>query len=155
MDGIRRVRTGWVTEIEKETEVASWARPAGVYTDTQFELIKRQISLWETGGKDGSGLRDWMPNGAFLAPRGVRATGESLNSLVIKWHEEYTHLRIQLKSLFGSSDGRWLAIEWSWSATRKVDGASGVTPDAIVVELQDGKITRWQEYFDTFGSVEF
>ena len=129
--------------------------PVGVYTNAQLELVRRQISFWETNSDDAGGLADWLPDGVLTAPRGVHETSSSLPSVVNRWHEEFGDLHVELISLFGSTDGRWLAIEWSWFVKRKSDGASGITFDAIIVELRDGKIVRWREYFDTFGSVEF
>lgn len=129
--------------------------PIGVYTASQLELVRRQISFWETNSDESGGLADWLPEGVLTAPRGVYEESGSLPAVVDRWHEEFGDLRVELISMFGTADGRWLAIEWSWFVTRKSDGASGTTLDAIIVELRDGKIASWREYFDTFGSVEF
>ena len=129
--------------------------PVGKYTDLQLELVRRQISLWETNSDEAGGLADWLPDGVLTAPRGVRDPTGSLPSVVNRWHEDFGDLHVELISMFGSADGRWLAIEWSWFVKRKSDGASGTTLDAIIVELQGGKIASWREYFDTFGSIEF
>ena len=129
--------------------------PIGVYTVGQLDLVRRQISLWETNSDEAGAVADWLPEGVLTAPRGVREQSGSLPAVVNEWHQHFGDLRVELVSLFGSADGQWLAIEWTWSVTRKSDGASGTTPDAIIVQLQDGKILSWREYFDTFGSVEF
>ena len=129
--------------------------PIGTYTAEQLDLVRRQISFWETNSDDAGALADWLPEGVLTAPRGVREVSGSLPAVVNGWHQMFGDLHVDLESLFGSTDGRWLGIEWTWTVTRKSDGASGTTPDAIIVELQDGKILSWREYFDTFGSVEF
>ncbi len=46
-------------------------------------------------------------------------------------------------------DGDWGAVEWIWSETRRADGRRFATDDAIIVEVRDGKIAYWREYFDT------
>lgn len=130
-------------------------RPQGVYTEEQLALVQRQISLWETNSNDGGGLADWLPEGILTAPRGVREKSGALPGVVELWHRSFGDLHIEALSLFGSPDGEWLAIEWTWTVRRKSDGATGTTTDAIVVQLHEGKIASWREYFDTFGSVEF
>ena len=129
--------------------------PRGNFTPEHLDLVRRQIRLWETNDHGAEALADWLPDGVLTAPRGVHEVSTSLREVVDGWHLLFTDLHVELTSLFASSDGRWLSIEWTWQATRKSDGASGTTPDAIVVELRDGKIASWREYFDTFGSIEF
>ncbi len=129
--------------------------PRGSYSEDQLQLVRRQISVWETNGEDPSGLADWRPDGVLTAPRGVSVIAPEIATVIDGWHKLFANLRIELTSLFASADGAWMALEWTWNVTRRVDGATSSTPDAIVVELRDGKIASWREYFDTFGSVEF
>ncbi len=129
--------------------------PRGSYSDDQLELVLRQISLWETNRDDVGAFNDWLPDGVLVAPRGVRVAVPDIASAIAGWHELFMDLRIEVSSLFASIDGCWLAIEWTWNMTRRSDGAQDSTPDSIIVELREGKIVEWREYFDTFGSVEF
>lgn len=129
--------------------------PRGFYSQDQLDLVYRQIQFWQTNDDFGAALADWLPDGVLTAPRGVHEEAGSLPDVVAGWHRLFTDLHIELTSLFASPDDRWLSIEWSWLVTRRSDGATGTTLDAIVVELQDGKIASWREYFDTHGSVEF
>lgn len=129
--------------------------PIGVYTDHQLDLVRRQIAFWETNSNAAGGLEDWLPEGVLTAPRGVRESTDALPAVVETWHQLFRDLHIEILSLFGSADGQWLAIEWTWLVTRRSDGATGVTTDAIIVQLHEDKIFSWREYFDTFGSVEF
>lgn len=129
--------------------------PEGQYTDEHLDLVHRQISLWETNGEVAEGLADWLPDGVLEAPRGIRVEAADLPASIGEWHRSFRDLRIELVTLFVSSDSEWLAIEWTWTATRRRDGATGVTPDAIIVRLRNNKIASWREYFDTANSVEF
>ncbi|QNE46195.1 nuclear transport factor 2 family protein [Glaciihabitans sp. INWT7] len=129
--------------------------PKGVYTAQQLDLVRRQISFWETNSDTARGSADWRAEGVLTAPRGVREESGALAAVVETWHRSFRDLHIEILSLFGSADGEWLAIEWTWQVTRKSDGATGTTTDAIIVELHEGRIASWREYFDTFGSVEF
>ena len=129
--------------------------PRGSFTPEQLALVRRQISMWENN-RDGVGAAaDWCTDGELTAPRGVRVAAGDIAGVIRGWHELLTDLHVELTALFASPDGNWLAVEWSWHCTRRRDGARSVTPDAIVVELRDGRIASWREYFDTFGSVEF
>ena len=54
----------------------------------------------------------------------------------------------------GVGDGNKVAVEWTWEVSRRADGARSTTFDAIIVDLVDGKIKSWREYFDLSTSVE-
>lgn len=129
--------------------------PDGTHTAAQLALVRRQISLWETNNDSMKASADWLPEGVLTAPRGIRVATADILGVITGWHDEFTNLKVDLRSLVASADGTWLAIEWTWDVTRKSDGARSVTFDAIIVELREGKILQWREYFDTFGSVEF
>jgi ketosteroid isomerase-like protein len=55
---------------------------------------------------------------------------------------------------FAAPDGKKVAIEWDWAITRKRDGNRGISHDAIMVDLKDGKIASWREYYDPAASGE-
>lgn len=129
--------------------------PRGSFTAEQLALVRRQISMWENNRDDVGAGDDWCDDGELTAPRGVRVLAGDIAEAIRGWHEALTDLYVELTALFASPDGNWLAIEWSWHATRRRDLERSITPDAIIVELRDGKIASWREYFDTFGSVEF
>lgn len=127
----------------------------GSYTPGQLALVRRQMRAWTDGDVEGA-VPDWAEEGVLTAPRGVRVRTADLPGVIRQWAEMFGDLEIGLRSLFASEDGRWLAIEWTWTVTRRSDGARGAAVDAIIAELdEDGLIVGWREYFDTFGSVEF
>ena len=130
------------------------SRPRGRYSQHHLDLVTRQIELWVTNSDTGA-TADWLSEGLLTAPRGVRVATADLLSVIEGWHRLFTDLHIDLQSLVVTDDEAWMAIEWTWRVTRRSDGATSVTDDAIIVELRDGKVLAWREYFDTFGSVEF
>jgi limonene-1,2-epoxide hydrolase len=72
-----------------------------------------------------------------------------------KLHRDYYNLLINIKNIFVTADGTRLAVEWDWTITRRSDGLTSTTPDAIIAELdQNGEILSWREYFDLSTSVE-
>jgi ketosteroid isomerase-like protein len=129
-------------------------RPNGRYKDEHLALVTRQMDLWITN-RDTGATADWLPEGELTAPRGTRVKTADLLSVIDGWHKSFSDLQIDLRSLVVSEDGAWMTLEWIWTVTRRADGEVSVTEDAIVVELRDGKVLSWREYFDTFGSVEF
>jgi ketosteroid isomerase-like protein len=69
--------------------------------------------------------------------------------------QHYEDVEITVSNVFGSPDGTYIGLEWTYASTRKSDGQRSVTPDAIIVEMHDGLIRSWREYFDLSTSVEF
>ena len=145
----------WLTDTTNGMAAMEETTPRGSFTAGQLALVRRQISMWENNRDDVGAGDDWCADGELTAPRGVRLLAEDIAEAIRGWHEVLTDLYVELTALFASPDGNWLAIEWSWHARRRRDLAQSITPDAIIVELRDGKIASWREYFDTFGSVEF
>ena len=130
-------------------------QPKGTYTERQLSLVRRQIELWEQNRDEVGALDDWATDGVLTAPRGVRVGAAAIPGVIDGWHTLFRDLRGDLTSLFATTDGQWVAIEWTWHVTRRSDGATSSTPDAIIVEMRNDKIVEWREYFDSFGSVEF
>lgn len=127
----------------------------GPHSADQLALVERQIAVWSTGVDTVGALADWSPDGVLTAPRGVRLGASEVMDVIRGWHREFRDLQIDVSSLVSSHDGEWMAIEWTWNVTRRSDGASSAMSDAIIVELSNGKIVQWREYFDTYDSVEF
>ena len=70
------------------------------------------------------------------------------------YFKDFSNLKVTVENVFTSTDGKKLAIEWDWAVTRKRDGKRGTSHDAIIVDLTDGKIASWREYYDPASSVE-
>jgi len=126
----------------------------GPHTQAQHELVWRQARAWITNDCIESAL-DWHSRGVLTAPRGVCVAAPEIPGVIAQWHGMFGDLEIAIESIAASADGTWLWIEWGWTVTRRSDGRRGRTADAIVVEIDDGAIVGWREYFDTWNSVEF
>ena len=70
------------------------------------------------------------------------------------YFKDFTGLHVTLKNLIVSPDGNKLALEWDWAITRRKDGKRAISHDAIMVDLKDGKIASWREYYDPAASGE-
>ena len=115
-------------------------------------LVERQARAWEDGNFD-LAAGDWQPDGALISPGGMFPV-ESLRDVMAGYHARFMDLTVVITNVFLASDGRKGAVEWLWTVTRRSDGARGATPDAIIVDLVDGKISSWREYFNLLGSIE-
>jgi limonene-1,2-epoxide hydrolase len=117
------------------------------------ELVLRQARAWEHNDLS-LALDDWHPTGVLVSPAGIWQVTD-LATEMAKLHRDYHNLLINIKTIFATADGTRLAIEWDWTITRRSDGLTSTTPDAIIAELdQNGKILSWREYFDLSTSVE-
>ncbi len=121
-------------------------------TDGLVAMLERQANAWKTGDFSAASA-DWHPDGVLTAP-GNRVPYAALPETIRRFHSEYGDLDVTITNAFASADGSKLALEWLWTVTRRRDGARSSTPDAILVDLEDGKILSWREYFDTALAVE-
>jgi ketosteroid isomerase-like protein len=117
-----------------------------------IDLVERQARSWELGDWE-LGAGDWLPDGELVSPAG-RVPARDLERELAEFHASYRDLRVEVRNVFSTPDGAKVAIEWDWEVTRRRDGVRGLTHDAIIVDLVDGKIASWREYFDLGGSVE-
>jgi ketosteroid isomerase-like protein len=117
-----------------------------------LDLVDRQARAWEHEDWE-LAAGDWLPDGELVSPAG-RVAARDLERELTEFHARYTDLRITVLNVFSTSDSAKVAIEWDWEVTRRRDGTRGITHDAIILDLADGKIASWREYFDLAGSVE-
>jgi ketosteroid isomerase-like protein len=115
-------------------------------------MLERQAEAWKTGDFSVAAA-DWHPEGVLTAP-GNRIPVAALPETVRQFHADYGDLDVTITNAFASADGSKVALEWLWTVTRRRDGLRSMTPDAIVIDLEDGLIRSWREYFDTATAVE-
>ena len=115
-------------------------------------LVERQAHAWERNDFD-LAASDWLPDGELISPGG-RVSAARMRSSIQEFHRLYKDLVVTITNVFSSPDGSKVAIEWTWSVTRRRDGARSDTHDGILVDLVDGKIRSWREYYDLSTSVE-
>ncbi len=117
-----------------------------------LDLVARQARAWEQGDF-AVAAADWRADGELTSPGG-RVPASAIEAEISSFHENYADLSVTVKNVFASPDGGQVAIEWDWEVTRRSDGVRGLTQDAIIVDLVEGKIASWREYFDLGDSVE-
>ena len=120
--------------------------------DWPMGMLQRQAKAWTTGDFSLASA-DWHPDGVLTAP-GNRVPFANLAETIRRFHVDFVDLDVTITNAFASADGVKIAFEWLWTVSRRRDGARSTTPDAIIVDLKDGKIMEWREYFDTANAVE-
>jgi ketosteroid isomerase-like protein len=137
--------TSWLVSSSYATEGSSKA--------AEFRaLVERQVQAW-TKNDFSIGADDWAPDGELRSPGG-EAKKSTLQATMADYFEHFRDLSVVVTQTFMSADGTRAAIEWDWNVTRIRDGARGTTHDAIIVDLEHGKIKSWREYFDFGRSVD-
>jgi ketosteroid isomerase-like protein len=143
----QRKRFLWVVMLSMSALVLHAANP-----DSARQLVERQAHAWE---KQDFTLAagDWLPTAVLMSPEG-NTPALGMPASMKDYFKDFADLHVTLKNLIVSPDGNKLALEWDWAITRKKDGKRGISHDAIMVDLKDGKIASWREYYDPAASGE-
>jgi ketosteroid isomerase-like protein len=116
------------------------------------QLVERQARAWEK--QDFTlAASDWLPTAVLMSPEG-NTPAPQMPASMKDYFKDFSNLHVTIKNVFASPDGKKLAVEWDWAITRRKDGKRGVSHDAIIVDLQGGKIASWREYYDPAASGE-
>jgi ketosteroid isomerase-like protein len=125
---------------------------AGAQQSSARQLVERQARAWEK--QDFTlAASDWLPTAVLTSPEGNTPAGNMAASMK-DYFKDFSDLQVTIKNFFATPDGKKVAIEWDWAITRKKDGKRGISHDAIMVDLKDGKIASWREYYDPAASGE-
>lgn len=112
------------------------------------KLVERQAQAWENANSEAI-IADFAENGVFIAP-GISLKGkEDIKKAAEDYFKGFTDTKIKITRIFGK--GKEGAMEWTWSDKNKKTGEKSQLEDAIIFELEDGKIIYWREYFDKPG----
>jgi ketosteroid isomerase-like protein len=114
----------------------------GMAQNSARQLVERQARAWEKQDFN-LAASDWLPTAVLMSPEGNTPAPQMASSMK-DYFKDFTDLHITIKNVFTSTDGKKLAIEWDWAITRKRDGKRGISHDAILVDLKDGKIASWR-----------
>jgi uncharacterized protein (TIGR02246 family) len=88
----------------------------------------------------------FTPNGELIAP-GQRWQGQvKIREEVAKFAGQYTDVKITIHRTI--VEGNRAAVEWHYEDTETATGKRNQADDAIVIEVQNGRISYWREYFD-------
>ncbi|WP_309738117.1 MULTISPECIES: nuclear transport factor 2 family protein [unclassified Chamaesiphon] len=88
----------------------------------------------------------FTPDAQLIVP-GQRWQGQAkIREEIAKFGQYYTDVTITIQRTI--VDGNRAAVEWHYEDTEKATGQRSYSDDAIVIEVRNGLISYWREYFD-------
>ena len=138
--------------------LAAWMVPVTGYAQSAAQkaafqaLVDRQLQSWLKADFS-IAAGDWAPDGELISP-GAHLKKAEIQGVMTDYFKHFKDLKVVVKRVILSSDGKEAAIEWEWNVVRIRDGAKAHSPDCIIVDLENNKIKSWREYFDLGGSIE-
>jgi uncharacterized protein (TIGR02246 family) len=110
------------------------------------ELIEQAKDAWVARNADAL-AQLFAADGELIVP-GQRWRGQvKIREEISKFAQQYTDVSIDIRRVV--VDGNQAAVEWHYKDTEKATGKCNQADDAIVLEVKDGQISYWREYFDT------
>lgn len=109
------------------------------------QLVERQAKAWESADSDKI-IADFAEDSLFIVPGSTFRGKQQIKESAESYFAEFTEIQITIKRII--ANGNEGAIEWSWSDKNKKTGKTSQAEDAIVFELEEGKIKYWREYID-------
>ena len=113
------------------------------------QLVERQANAWETADSDKI-IADFANDGLFVVPGSQCRGKEEIKAAAESYFAEFADTKVTIKRIIVKGDEG--AIEWTWSEKNKQTGKRSQAEDAIIFELEDGKIKYWREYLDKQSS---
>ncbi len=120
---------------------------ANAVTDREIRAtIERARTAWVE--RDARSLADLFTDDGELIVPGQRWQGRSrIEAEVTKFGRQYRDVSITISRVIVEGDRA--AVEWHYEDTEIATGKRNRADDAIAIDFQAGKISRWREYFDT------
>jgi uncharacterized protein (TIGR02246 family) len=137
---------------------AAWMVPTAGYAQSAAQkaafqaLVNRQLQSWLKADFS-IAAGDWAPDAELISP-GAHLKKAEIQGVMTDYFKHFKDLKVVVKRVILSSDGKEAAIEWEWNVVRIRDGAKAHSPDCIIVDLENNKIKSWREYFNLGGSIE-
>jgi uncharacterized protein (TIGR02246 family) len=108
--------------------------------------ILAQISAWEQGDAEALAA-GFAPRGEIVVS-GKRIVGHAaLVATVVRFSSRHRDVQVTVHRITFGED--CAAVEYRWEDTKVETGERYVADDAVWVDFEDGRITRWREYWDS------
>lgn len=109
-------------------------------------LIEQAKAAWVARDADAL-VQLFTPNGEIVVP-GQRWQGhDRIYAEVTKFAQQHSDVKIEIRQII--IEGDRAAVEWIYEDTETATGIHNRVEDAIIVDFEFGRISRWREYFDT------
>lgn len=109
------------------------------------QIVERQVYAWETADSDKI-IADFAEDSLFIVPGSTFRGKQQIKEAAKQYFSEFTDTKVTIKRIIGNGNAG--TVEWSWSDKNQTTGEESQAEDAIVFELEEGKIKYWREYID-------
>ena len=109
------------------------------------QIVERQAKAWQTADSDKI-IADFAEESFFIVPGFTYRGKQQINESAETYFAKFTDRKITIKRIIVK--GNEGAVEWSWSEKNRKTGEESQAEDALVFELEGGKIKYWREYID-------
>jgi uncharacterized protein (TIGR02246 family) len=109
-------------------------------------IIEQSREAWVRGDADAIAAL-FSPNGEFIVPGNRWVGREAIRQIAADFFASHSDVKIEIKRIM--IEGNQAFVEWSWEDREKTTGRLNQADDAIVLDFQADRISRWREYFDT------
>lgn len=110
------------------------------------QLIERQAEAWETADSEQL-IADFAEDSLFVVPGSTFRGKQQIKAAAERYFAEFTATDVTIKRII--VNGNEGAVTWSWRDTTRETGENSFAEDAIIFELEAGKLKYWREYIDT------
>ncbi|RCJ26970.1 DUF4440 domain-containing protein [Nostoc minutum NIES-26] len=109
-------------------------------------LVEKAREAWVT--QDADALAQLFTlDGEIIVP-GQRWQGQArIREKIAHFAQQYSDVKIDIQRIL--IENNQAAVEWYYEDTENETGYRNKADDVIVIDFQDGLISRWREYFDT------
>jgi len=91
-------------------------------------------------------------DGELIVPGQISKGRARIREQLANFAQQYIDVNITIQRIV--IDGNQAAVEWHYEDTEKSTGKRNQADDAIILEVKDGQICYWREYFDTHSSTQ-
>ncbi len=109
-------------------------------------LIEKARHAWVNQDVDAL-VQMFAAEGEIILP-GKKWQGRAkIKEEITNFAQQYANVKIEIRRIL--IDHNQAAVEWHYEDTEKATGHRHKADDVIMIDFQDGCISRWREYFDT------
>ncbi|MBH8556404.1 nuclear transport factor 2 family protein [Nostocaceae cyanobacterium CENA357] len=109
-------------------------------------LIEKARYAWASQDADAL-AQIFTADGEIIVP-GQKWRGQAkIREEITNFAQQYSNVKIEIRRVL--IENNQAAVEWYYEDTEKATGRRNKADDVIVIDFQDGCISRWREYFDT------
>ena len=109
------------------------------------QMVRRQARAWEE--QNVMAIADDFAEDAIFIAAGFRFEGKQrIQQAARDYFNQFHNTSVEIERII--IDGNEGAVQWDWSDRNRQSGQEGFAEDAIIFELEDGKIVYWREYIE-------